>query len=208
LGKRDTWNNPKGICAMSPDTESIVLAYPGVAKGLVRVDHMTAEKKVHVKAHESEIACLALNRDGSLLATASETATLVRVFKTDNGEKVHEFRRGTLTSQIYSLAFSNDSKYLCCCSASGTVHLWELADDSSKNKTSMWSLGSVVSSYLGSKWSMSEYRGVVGPALCAFGSDSSIVYVITAAGRFLTIKFDLETGESKEIQNHNVLDVL
>ncbi|KAL0477468.1 WD repeat-containing protein [Acrasis kona] len=204
--RRETIKNPKGIIALSPDTDSIVMAIPHVEKGVVRVDLITAEKTTHIKAHETEIACLALNRDGSRLATCSEKGTLIRIFDTDTGEKLQEVRRGSKLATIYSISFSADSNYICCCSATGTVHLWAIDSKGKKNRTSSFSfISSIVPvGYVSSQWSMAEYRGLEGPALCSFGGDSSTVYVITAKGEFLTIKFDLQKGEAKLEATHQL----
>jgi hypothetical protein len=207
LVKRETVPNPHGICAMSPDTESIVLAFPGVSPGSVRIDHLSSEKKLILKAHESEVVCIALNRDGSLLATASATGTLIRVFQTETGNKINEFRRGSSSAHIYSLAFSSDSKYLCCSSDTGTVHIWGVSQDANNRTSSLSVLGYFVD-YVNSKWSMAEYKGIQGPSLCGFGPDSSTVYVLTAKGQFLVLKVDLETGEVKLAADKDVMALL
>ena len=48
-----------------------------------------------IKAHESKIACLSINKNGTLLATSSDTGTLIRLFDLNNGENISVFRRGT-----------------------------------------------------------------------------------------------------------------
>ena len=52
----------------------------------VRVELYDIRKTTIIPAHEAELATLALNQDGSLLATASEKGTLIRVFSTQRGE--------------------------------------------------------------------------------------------------------------------------
>ena len=68
----DTFENPKGIVAVSPDSKITVLAYPDKTKGYVRVKSYDKSITALINAHESAISCLALNNDGSLLATASD----------------------------------------------------------------------------------------------------------------------------------------
>jgi len=193
---RDTAYNPKGIYAVSPDTENIVLAFPSVQQGYVHLEHISIEKKVVVKAHQSGISQIALSRDGTRLATASETGTLIRIFDTDTGNKIKEVRRGTTSAEIFSIAFSNDAKYLCTCSDHGTVHLFSVASAEAQNRTSSLSFVSYVynSEWANSEWSFAEYRGVNGPAICCFGQTNDIVKVITGSGELFTITFDLKNG--------------
>jgi len=69
---------------------------------------------------------MALNKEGTLLATASEQGTLIRIFNTKTGDKVSELRRGSTPTQISDLAFDQESKFLTCCSNKGTVHLFKI----------------------------------------------------------------------------------
>ena len=82
---------------------------------------------VSITPHESKIAYLALNSDGSLLATASEYGTLIRIFRTDKGEFLHELRRGKEKAEIYSISFNSSSKLLACCSGRKTIHIFSLS---------------------------------------------------------------------------------
>jgi WD repeat-containing protein 45 len=68
----DTYDNSKGIVAVSPDPKITVLAYPDKTKGYIRVKSYDKSITALINAHESSIACLALNSDGSLLASASD----------------------------------------------------------------------------------------------------------------------------------------
>ena len=76
-------------------------------------------------------AVMAWNHDGSLLASASQKGTVIRVFRLPDVSKAYTFRRGTTTSTIHSLAFSPPSvkpSLLCAASAHGTVHLFHLEE--------------------------------------------------------------------------------
>ena len=80
----DTCNNPKGLCALNPETKNAVLATPASQKGWVRVALYNEQNtNSSFKAHENTIENMALTRDGSVLVTASETGTIFRLYQTD-----------------------------------------------------------------------------------------------------------------------------
>ncbi|RCK60442.1 Autophagy-related protein 18 [Candida viswanathii] len=82
-----------------------------------------------IEAHKSTIASMAFSNDGSLLSTASDKGTIVRVFDVATGTKLYQFRRGTYPTKIYSLRFSADDKYVLATSSSLTVHIFRLGDE-------------------------------------------------------------------------------
>lgn len=55
------------------------------------------------------------------------SGTVIRVFCTKNGQKVHEFRRGMKRCvRIASLNFSSCSNYICVSSNTETVHIFKI----------------------------------------------------------------------------------
>lgn len=142
--------NPNATCALSPSSENCFLAYPlpkpredtqdkrpshappaslyaPVTSGDVLIyDTLTLRAVNVIEAHKSPLSCIALNNDGTLLATASETGTIIRVFSVPKGGKLFQFRRGTYPSTIYSMSFNAASSMLCVSSTSDTVHIFRL----------------------------------------------------------------------------------
>lgn len=59
-----------------------------------------------IRAHKGPIRCLALNRTGTIIASASDMGTIIRLHNTRNTALLHEFRRGLDRAIIYSMAFS------------------------------------------------------------------------------------------------------
>ncbi|QOU21536.1 hypothetical protein BRETT_001260 [Brettanomyces bruxellensis] len=86
-----------------------------------------------IEAHKTRLSALALSIDGTLLATASDKGTIVRVFSVETGNKLYQFRRGTYPTKIYSLAFSVDNKFVVASSATETVHIFRLGDQELAN---------------------------------------------------------------------------
>ncbi|KAJ1928319.1 Phosphatidylinositol 3,5-bisphosphate-binding protein [Tieghemiomyces parasiticus] len=79
-----------------------------------------------ITAHTTRLSCLAINAEGTKLASASEKGTLVRVFHAGSGKLLNELRRGVDRAEIYSIAFSHDSTRLCVSSDKGTIHIFNL----------------------------------------------------------------------------------
>lgn len=149
--------NLSAICALSPSSENCFIAYPlpkpreeadsrrpnhappqstyiAPTSGEVLVFDTISLKAVNViEAHRSPLSCICLNNDGSLLATASETGTIIRVFSVPRGQKMYQFRRGTYPSTIYSMSFNLSSTLLCVSSTSDTVHIFRLSSPPSNN---------------------------------------------------------------------------
>lgn len=156
--------NPNAICALSPSSENCYIAYPlpkpredtadkrpshapplstfvPPTTGEVLIFDTIALKAVNVVgAHRAPLSSIALNNDGTLLATASETGTIIRVFSVPRGDKLFQFRRGTYPSTIYSMSFNLSSTLLCVSSTTDTVHIFRLSAQTQGN-----SLGPTVS---------------------------------------------------------------
>lgn len=86
-----------------------------------------------IEAHKTKVAAMVFSNDGSLLATASDKGTIIRVFSVETGVKLYQFRRGTYNTKIYSLAFSPDNMFLIASSATETVHIFRLGEEEAKN---------------------------------------------------------------------------
>lgn len=61
----------------------------------------TSSAPFTINAHQSEIACVALNQPGSVAASASRKGTLIRLFDTTTKDKLVELRRGTDPATLY-----------------------------------------------------------------------------------------------------------
>lgn len=72
----ETSSNQRGICAISPSKDICVMASPDKKLGSVRVIHFDkGSKTLLINAHQSALAAMALNNEGTILATASDKVT-------------------------------------------------------------------------------------------------------------------------------------
>lgn len=183
----ETYNNETGICCLSAKKDTSVLACPDKDKGKIRVSFY--DNSHSFTAHDGIIASLALNFDGTVVASASEKGTLVRTFDTATGEKLQEVRRGSDTAKIYSIAFSSND-LLAVSSDKGTVHVFSLekgeeaikTEDDSKNTKSVFGfMKGVLPTYFASEWSFAQFKFCEDSkpqyTSCAFTSDNKLVLV-------------------------------
>lgn len=138
-----------GLAALSayPSRNSALVALPGRQTGHVQLLRIALRSSSRTSAsgatsilaaHTSHLAALTLSSDGTLLGTASERGTLLRVWSTvksgTEGSSAQvsatlqrELRRGTDPARILSVAFAPDRSAIAAASDKGTVHIFNLA---------------------------------------------------------------------------------
>jgi len=114
-----------------------------------------------IEAHHGSIQCLAINKQGTLIATCSDKGTIIRVWNArsldpeqlEKGEKqlAFEFRRGKQEATITSLTFDEEGKFLICASTKPTVHIFKVSKEG--NTGSMFSMFSSIIPTAGDTWS-------------------------------------------------------
>lgn len=194
IGTMTTYINELGLCSLWVDDNKTTLVTLGTKKGEICIWKLNLSEIKNIEAHNSNIDALAISQDGKLIATASETGTLIRIFNTESGEKLYEFRRGTKSAKIYDLCFNNAANLLVCCSDSGTVHIFDLYKDikDSKNIQSYLSgAKNYLPNYFSSQWGFKQiYLECSGKMICGFDSNN-ILHVTTYEGKYFKI-----TGEN------------
>ncbi|KAJ5672595.1 SVP1-like protein 2 [Penicillium longicatenatum] len=118
----ETSDNPLGLACLGQK----VLAFPGRSPGQVQLIELETGNISIIPAHSSALRALALSPDGEVLATASETGTLIRVFSAANCTKLAELRRGVDHAVIFSLSFSPSNVLLAVTSDKSTLHVFDV----------------------------------------------------------------------------------
>lgn len=202
IDSKPTFCNRNGLCVMSHDSEKPILVTLGMRKGEIAIWRINQDSYKSIDAHQNAIEAIAINRDGSLIATASESGTLIKVFSTDNCEKKFEFRRGSTTNKVYDLAFNWDSSVLACCSANnGTIHIFNMNSGTTQEENTHSMLSSLSpylpdmmgSSYLSSVWSAKQhYTKSPSKTICDF-DETGVLHVASFDGKYYRV-----TGKNYE----------
>lgn len=122
-----TLPNPLGLFTLSSENSSY-LAFPsGSAGGIVLYDCISLRLMGQIDTHKNCVVAMSFNSTGTILATASVSGTVVRLFNIPAGNHLCTFRRGSRPSEIHTLSFSNDTSLLVACSSSGTVHIFDVS---------------------------------------------------------------------------------
>lgn len=155
----ETTPNPEAVCALSPSADSSYLAYPSPVPSptspLSQQPSATSQPPITqqsgdiilfstrtltvanvIQAHKAPISFLSINSTGTMLASASEKGTVIRVWSIPGSEKLYQFRRGTREARIYSMNFNAMSTLLAVSSAHDTVHIFKLGSQKGAGSSS------------------------------------------------------------------------
>jgi len=217
-----TTPNPKGLCCLSVGSERVVLVCPGMQQGSVVVviyPKPSAEQKAPfvpqrttiIPAHDSQLAAISTNYSGTMLATASDKGTVVRVYDAINGILLQELRRGADRAEIHSLAFSPSGEWLAVSSDKGTIHVFSIPGGSPSgisgggsarslnSKSSLQGISRMLPvrqlrDYFSSEWSFAQFRVPDHRCIAAFGSDPNSIVIVCANGSYYKARFDPNRG--------------
>ena len=226
----NTFYNPSGIFAISNgDNNNLIFSFPFETQGQVFVGKcfsVQVQELSRINAHNSKIASISINKDGTIIATASNKGTLIRIFTTWGGVKFSEFRRGTKNVMMNCLSFDQNNKLIGCTSNVGTIHVFSIAaimkilnensedkkkskfDEEPKNSKSL--LGKIggffnlKNSFLETERNFARFKIMEGNSLLGFGNDNTFV-VLTMDGKYYKAAYDPKKGgECCKIEEKNI----
>jgi WD40 repeat protein len=189
LAAYDTVDNVHGVAVMS----NHIVAFPSRREGQIQIVNLTSggnssttgQQLVSIsRAHRGAIRCLCLNEAGTIIASASETGTIIRLHSTTNTSLLHEFRRGLDRAVVCSMAFNPSSTRLAVLSDKGTLHVFDTsslvhAGESSNRRHVLGKLPGMPQ-YFRSEWSfvsahVTGTRGILG-----WSAEDAVIVVWTA----------------------------
>ncbi|XP_013195511.1 WD repeat domain phosphoinositide-interacting protein 4 [Amyelois transitella] len=121
------------LCALTTNPDSPqLLAAPAHRKGSLQLLDITravigsqsSSIPAVVGIHQTDLVCVTLSPNGSMVATASERGTIIRILDTSSKLVIHELRRGSDYADVYCLRFCPSNELICCVSDKGTLHVW------------------------------------------------------------------------------------
>jgi len=169
------WETPEKVWTLAVSPNGKYLASGGKDNDITLWNVKTGSKRIFT-GHEDDIRELAFSSDGKL-ASASYDGT-VRLWDIATGEELHKLVGHT--DKVYTVAFSQDNKWLASGSKDTTVRLWEV--DSGKPKYSL----------IGHK------KGVFGISFSADGR-----YVVSASDDMTLRMWDVQSGVTMRVlQGH------
>jgi WD40 repeat protein len=133
----DTFENLRGNISITYDPIINLLAYPDKANGYVKIKNYDKNVTILTNAHENKIACLTISHDGLFLATASDKGRNIRIFRTEDGSFLEEYRVDKSNTQIYCITFDKHVQFFSCTNSTGTISIFSLTSSYKKMKENM-----------------------------------------------------------------------
>lgn len=221
----ETMANPKGLSCLSCSLDQIVLGCLGVQKGRILVvfyaphkvesispvpesselqdrpggNPPAREKTTIIAAHEAAVAAITCSFDGTILVSASDKGTIIRVYDTHSGNLLRELRRGADRADINCITLSVSKSWLALTSDKGTVHVFAIKPEdeqvrASNVKSSLSFVGNMLPSYFSSEWSLAQFRVPDYRSVVAFGSHPHTCVIACANGSVYKVRFNPHVG--------------
>ena len=204
----DTINNH--LYGISYIHSVLILAFPqNKSKGKIQIEKYTISTKINkkikteiVNAHESNVVYLAVNNNGTLLASASEKGPHIRLFDTSNGALLAELKKGR-NGTLAHISFELNNEYIGYSNNIGKIYIYDInkvkkfisSQENGKNDKKQDKKEDIkneihkVKEKAIVKFRINETNSIMG-----FIQPKSIV-IITSGGKFYKASYDLKIGK-------------
>ncbi|EPZ34086.1 hypothetical protein O9G_003166 [Rozella allomycis CSF55] len=182
----------KGIISLSPCDSPCFLAFPcnSTSGDVIIYEAGNLVSMNVINAHKNRICNISFNIDGTFVATSSEKGTIIRVFSLPGGEKLFQFRRGAVPTNIQYLTFNQQSNILAATSET-TIHLYKME----KRNLGLYIPSVVVDALEPIRDFVSIKLPKKAYSICAFSPDSSHLYVASMDGYMYVYTLNVEKND-------------
>jgi hypothetical protein len=130
----DTCDNKKGLIAINNAPDFTVLVYPGLKENKVTINDFKQKKTQTIIAQDDKVSYLAINYNGTLLATSNEKGNIIKIYSCSDGAFLKVFKRGSGKVDYIYICFDNDNKFMAVSSNKGTIHIFSMGSTIKKLK--------------------------------------------------------------------------
>lgn len=130
----DTCDNKKGLIAINNAPDFTVIAYPGLKENKVTIHDFKHKKTQSFIAQDDKVSYMAINYDGTLLATSNEKGNIIRIHSCSDGSFLKVFKRGSGKVDYIYICFDNDNNFMAVSSNKGTIHIFSMGSTIKKLK--------------------------------------------------------------------------
>ena len=219
----ETYNNPQGIFSISYANNDLLLAFPyAKIKGKVQLENYLInlngaqknEQKI-INAHDSPISYISMNIEGTIIATASDKGTFIRIFLVSKlDHPIAVLKRGKKSVKMNFLVFDHNNEIIGCSSDSGTIHVFNISElnklineqkkeeekednkgenknKKDKNKNTKSNIKINISERSFGKYKIGEAQSILG-----FYQDNRMM-IVTSKGAYYKVLYDTKEGCKK-----------
>ena len=123
----DTSNNTRELFATNQTANPLIIAYPASKEeNIITIKNYLTRQPHSFKVQDDSISKISMNSNGTLLASANEHGTIIKIHSCSDGAFLQEFKRGIEKAKINSICFDNDTKFMAVSSSRGTIHIFSM----------------------------------------------------------------------------------
>ena len=140
LYKIETGDNTKELIAINQSPKNTIIAYPSKKGGRITIKKIFSninednKSEESYQLHDDGVSKISINYTGTLIASANENGTIIRIHSCEDGSFLMEFKRGHDKAKINTICFDNETKFMAVSSSKGTIHIFSMGSTMKKLK--------------------------------------------------------------------------